>query len=933
MHYKFNACFLAAILLLNFFAGCIDESVDESERWAECDNGTPILYEKWMDGDIDCTDGSDEDWFTTEWCLEENKLQLFGNETDIEKVIKEYLDKRTNGVVNDYLNHMDKNGYWRIENEIEIYLENAKEAKGICDFKINELIETGKCVLYASSITVLNVEYKLRDAAHNVKNMNQHYALAKSNENGEWGVYPYGDFPTTFDCGYADFKENLAYGNDSDNDGINDISEFKIYGTNATNNDTDGDGITDYDEITIYLTNPLENDTDGDGLSDWDEIVSPKLNHIFTNPLVKDSDGDGINDYDEIEDGFITTHPLNVNIDRTWIKDIWIYNDLEQSFFGEKVSVYNNTLLTTNIYGDAFIYQNNENTWELQQTINLPEYVWDFAISEEYAIFGVAESRGAVHIYKKNNDEDWTLATILTLEENAEGTNFGVSLDFEGDYLAVKAKGDTTFNCCNIVYIFKNNGENWFEETNLSTQNDDCFWNGYHGSISISENYIVIGALDEHDYSAYVFKRENSEWILDDILKSNEGKYFGKTVLIDNNTIIVAAPYDQDVVYVFENENENWILRQTLTSNETGTGFGNDMSISNNFLAIGAGNNYVNLFKKNGDIWEFYSKIDVPTEYGYWQVSSVDINNGNVFASLHELYCENGEMGCGGIYICSINITSDNACSKDLDMDGLYNKEEIEFYGTNPFKSDTDEDGLTDYDEIRRYQTNPNQKDSDNDGIIDIEENVNFDLFNYISELNDGGFSNTSAHIADSDQDGLNDGAEIQFFKTDPLAFDSDGDGLSDGEEYYVYNTKLNQIDSDFDGMSDFDEIIIYGTDPNGNTNPEIFYKGAFERVANWFAISNFYLPDSDGDGLVDSIDNCPDENSYGYDANYDGCIDKNNSGGSSSSGSGYSNALACGQDGHVVTYIGDTIRDPDTGKWAEVYVCDGKTYYYDYYK
>ncbi len=62
MHYKFNACFLAAILLLNFFAGCIDESVDESERWTECDNGTPILYEKWMDGDIDCTDGSDEDW-------------------------------------------------------------------------------------------------------------------------------------------------------------------------------------------------------------------------------------------------------------------------------------------------------------------------------------------------------------------------------------------------------------------------------------------------------------------------------------------------------------------------------------------------------------------------------------------------------------------------------------------------------------------------------------------------------------------------------------------------------------------------------------------------------------------------------------------------------------------------------------------------------
>jgi hypothetical protein len=49
----------------------------------------------------------------------------------------------------------------------------------------------------------------------------------------------------------------------------------------------------------------------------------------------------------------------------------------------------------------------------------------------------------------------------------------------------------------------------------------------------------------------------------------------------------------------------------------------------------------------------------------------------------------------------------------------------------------------------------------------------------------------------DTDEDGLDDGEEVNTYKTDPLKSDSDGDGLKDGEEV---KQGLNPLDKDTDG-------------------------------------------------------------------------------------------------------------------------------------
>ncbi|MFO7678736.1 MAG: protein kinase [Chloroflexota bacterium] len=83
---------------------------------------------------------------------------------------------------------------------------------------------------------------------------------------------------------------------------------------------------------------------------------------------------------------------------------------------------------------------------------------------------------------------------------------------------------------------------------------------------------------------------------------------------------------------------------------------------------------------------------------------------------------------------------------------------------------------------------------------------------------------------SDPDQDGLSN-AQEQALGTDPNNPDSDNDGLNDGEEVNIYFTNPLNPDSDNDGLKDGAEVEL----------------GTFVNV-----------PDSDGDGLLDGIDPDP---------------------------------------------------------------------------
>ncbi len=112
---------------------------------------------------------------------------------------------------------------------------------------------------------------------------------------------------------------------DIDGDGIPDVYEIYVFGTDPNNADTDGDGLPDGYEVLILGTDPTKVDTDDNGISDADEdFDNDGLTNIEeykhdTDPNNADSDYDGLSDADEINK--YGTDPLKYDTDGDGVSD------------------------------------------------------------------------------------------------------------------------------------------------------------------------------------------------------------------------------------------------------------------------------------------------------------------------------------------------------------------------------------------------------------------------------------------------------------------------------------------------------------------------------------------------------------------------------------------------------------------------------------
>jgi len=113
--------------------------------------------------------------------------------------------------------------------------------------------------------------------------------------------------------------------------------------------------------------------------------------------------------------------------------------------------------------------------------------------------------------------------------------------------------------------------------------------------------------------------------------------------------------------------------------------------------------------------------------------------------------------------------------------------------------ADADADTDADADADTDADTDP-VTDTDGDGLTDDEEAA----------------AGTDPADADSDDDGLEDGEEVNDHSTDPLDADSDADGWDDGEEVDGYTDPLSADDHPYTGgwsiNSCRDSIVSTGT-------------------------------------------------------------------------------------------------------------------------
>lgn len=139
----------------------------------------------------------------------------------------------------------------------------------------------------------------------------------------------------------------------------------------------------------------------------------------------------------------------------------------------------------------------------------------------------------------------------------------------------------------------------------------------------------------------------------------------------------------------------------------------------------------------------------------------------------------------------------------DEDNDGLANQRELDV-GTDYTDADTDNDNLRDGIEINERSSDPLDRDTDDDGLTDGEEVNRY---------------RTDPVTSDTDNDGLNDGREVNEYGTDPTSAHTDGDGLQDGHEVNNLGTDPTKTDTDGDGIDDGAEVQ-QGSNPTDPDSP-----------------------------------------------------------------------------------------------------------------
>ncbi|MDH3268698.1 MAG: T9SS type A sorting domain-containing protein, partial [Ignavibacteria bacterium] len=160
------------------------------------------------------------------------------------------------------------------------------------------------------------------------------------------------------------------------------------------------------------------------------------------------------------------------------------------------------------------------------------------------------------------------------------------------------------------AYIFRRDGTNWIEEQKL-TASDGAEDDDFGGSVSISGDYAIVGAEwdDGGQGSAYIFRRNGTSWIEEQKLTANDF-YFGGSVSISGDYAIIGAqPSSVGSAYIFRRDGTNWIEEQRITASDGATGdwFGSSVSISGNYAIVGAygnddaGSAYI--YKRDGVNW------------------------------------------------------------------------------------------------------------------------------------------------------------------------------------------------------------------------------------------------------------------------------------------------------------------------------------------
>ncbi len=371
--------------------------------------------------------------------------------------------------------------------------------------------------------------------------------------------------------------------------------------------------------------------------------------------------------------------------------------------------------------GSAYIYYKDEggvDNWGQQAKLTAldgaagDEFGYSVSISGEYAIVGAYhddvnyEDSGSAYIFSKDQGgaDNWGQVTKLTASDGYQYDYFGCSVSIDGDIAVVGAyySGDpNTEHYTGSAYVFykdKGGSDNWGEQKEL-TPSDGVVFDSFGYSVSISGDYIIVGAIDDDDDgdgsgSAYIYYKDQGggdNWGQQAKLTASdgaEGDAFGGSVSISGDYAIVGAAADDNAngvdagsAYIFykgEGGVNNWGQQAKLTAagGQLDDLFGFSVSISGECAIVGSPSNsagepgaaYIYYKDQGGsDNWgelEKFAPIDVEANdsFGY------DVSMSGKTVIVSSLLDDDGAADSGSAYVFDINHTSALAAIEGADI-------------------------------------------------------------------------------------------------------------------------------------------------------------------------------------------------------------------------------------------------------------------------
>jgi len=310
------------------------------------------------------------------------------------------------------------------------------------------------------------------------------------------------------------------------------------------------------------------------------------------------------------------------------------------------------------------------------------------SISGDYAIVGAGsknelpgnDDEGAAYIFYRDPDNpsnQWNEVRKIIASDAEKDAHFGDSLSISGDYAIVGAylKNEGVFGNAGAAYIFykdPDNPSNQWNEVKKIVASDLEATAHFGVSVSISGNYVVVGAEfknespgNDNEGAAYIFYKDqggvNNWGQVKKIVASDREKLdnFGISVSISGSYVVVGAHLEdgdegaEGAAYIFYKDQggvNNWgQVKKIVASNRKANDFfGWSVSISGDYVVVGAYQKWISLWQDEGAAYIFYKDQGGVNNWG--QVKKIVASDPEFFANFGWSVSISGDYVISGAY-------------------------------------------------------------------------------------------------------------------------------------------------------------------------------------------------------------------------------------------------------------------------------------------